>query len=156
MILIQEGSRALERVLWGDDKPHLVQVSVLKHKIGDDEMAVVNGVKGAKVQPDLHWISSSIKIFSASSRRRLRLYPETVIEIGSPSGATCSTLTNSPGTQPISINFRKRSLFSNEWMRAMVPGPNSDNRFIFFDWFVKMAKFLCRRTSCLYLGAVKL
>ena len=83
------------------------------------------------VPPSLVYKSlSSINIFSASSRRRLRLYPATVIEMGSPSGATCSTLINSPGTQPISINCRNRSFFSKEWILAIVPGSNSDNLFI--------------------------
>src|SRR5581483_8374545 len=47
-----------------------------------------------------------------------------------PKGAICSTLISSPGTHPISINFRKSSFFSKEWILATVPGSNSDNLFI--------------------------
>lgn len=52
------------------------------------------------------------------------------MEIGSPRGAICSTLTCSPGTQPISINFKKRSLFSNDRIFAVLPAFKSDNLFI--------------------------
>src|SRR5271154_278903 len=96
----------------------------------DKQMAVVDGVKGSEVKPDSHLSPSSIKMLSASSSLRLRLYPATVMEIGSPRGAICSTRISSPGTQPISISLRKRSFFSNECILAMVPGSNSDNLFI--------------------------
>src|ERR1700691_5184759 len=51
-------------------------------------------------------------------------------EIGSPRGATFSTLIISPGTQPISINFKKISSFSKEWILTIEPTDKSDNRFI--------------------------
>ena len=76
-----------------------------------------------------YWFSST-NILSASLTRRLRLYPDTDIEIGSPRGAICSTFTYSPGTQPISINFRNRSLFSKDNILAVLPAFNSDNLFI--------------------------
>jgi hypothetical protein len=36
----------------------------------------------------------------------------------------------SPGTQPISISFRKTSFFSNEWILARAPVLNSESLFI--------------------------
>lgn len=69
-------------------------------------------------------------MLSASFILRLRLYPDTLIEIGSPRGATCSTLILSPGTQPISISFKNKSLFSNDRIFATDPAFNSDNLFI--------------------------
>ena len=50
----------------------------------------------------------------ASFNLKLKLYPAIEIEIGSPSGAICSTLTNSPGTQPISISLMNISSFSKD------------------------------------------
>lgn len=76
------------------------------------------------------YLTCSTNIFSASSNLRLRLYPATAIEIGSPSGAIFSTLIISPGTQPISINFKNMSFFSNECILALDPVDNSDNLFI--------------------------
>lgn len=58
------------------------------------------------------------------------MYPATLIEIGSPNGAICSTFTSSPGTQPISMSLRKRSLSSKEVILALAPDLNSDNLFI--------------------------
>src|SRR4249919_2465592 len=59
--------------------------------------------------------------------------------MGSPNGATCSRKILSPGTHPISINFRKISLLSNSLMIASCPGFNSDN-FILIEMVYK-AKF---------------
>ena len=50
--------------------------------------------------------------------------------MGSPRGATCSTLICSPGRQPISMSFKKRSLLSNEYTLTVLPGFISDNRFM--------------------------
>ena len=50
--------------------------------------------------------------------------------IGSPRGATCSTRICSPGTQPISMSFRKISLFSKLFITTVCPTPISDKRFI--------------------------
>jgi hypothetical protein len=49
VIFIQEGGRPLEGVLRRDNKPYLIEMGMLKDKIGDNKMAVVNGVKGAKI-----------------------------------------------------------------------------------------------------------
>src|SRR5205085_5226959 len=68
----------------------------------------------------------------ASFKRRLKLYPATAMDIGSPSGATCSTLIFSPGIQPISINFNNSSLFSNETISTVLPCLISDSLFITF------------------------
>ena len=71
------------------------------------------------------WLIGSTKIASASFRRRLRVYPATWIEMGSPKGAIFSTLISSPGTHPISSSFKKRSESSIEWMIADSPGLKS-------------------------------
>lgn len=49
---------------------------------------------------------------------------------GSPSGATISTHTGSPGTHPISIKVSWKSLSSCSLMTALVPAGNSDNLII--------------------------
>src|SRR5690349_12807008 len=67
----------------------------------------------------------STLISSASFNRKLKLYPATRIEMGSPRGAIFSTLIFSPGTQPISISFNKSSESSIETMTADSPGFNS-------------------------------
>jgi probable rRNA maturation factor len=64
---------------------------------------------------------------SASFRRKLKLYPATVTEMGSPQGARWSKRTVSPGTQPISMSFSSRSLSAIECILPMVPGVSSDN-----------------------------
>ena len=52
------------------------------------------------------------------------------MEMGSPSGAIFSTFMISPGTQPISISFRKTSFFSKEWITARAPVLSSESLFI--------------------------
>src|SRR6478735_2673500 len=52
------------------------------------------------------------------------------MDMGSPNGATCSTFTCSPGTQPISISLRNKSLFSKDKILTTIPGLISDSRFI--------------------------
>ena len=47
--------------------------------------------------------------------------------IGSPNGATWSTLIVSPGTHPISISFKKISLFSNDFISTVSPTGISDS-----------------------------
>lgn len=49
------------------------------------------------------------------------------MEIGSPSGAIFSTITTSPGMQPISINFNSRSDVSKPLMRPRSPAFKFDN-----------------------------
>jgi probable rRNA maturation factor len=69
-------------------------------------------------------------MFLASFNRRLKQYPATEIDIGSPKGATCSTVTFSPGMQPISISLINISSFSNECITAVFPTLISDSFFI--------------------------
>lgn len=45
-------------------------------------------------------------IVAASSSRSERLYPETIMQIGSPNGARQEIWTSEPGKQPISISLR--------------------------------------------------
>ena len=59
-------------------------------------------------------------MLAASFTRRLRWYPDTEMEIGSPKGAICSILIFSPGTQPISMSFKNNSLSSKETIFASV------------------------------------
>ena len=73
--------------------------------------------------------SCEINICSASFKRRLREYPATCTEIGSPSGAIKSTLTLSPGIQPISMSFKKISLLEKDSIIPFSPAFNSDNFF---------------------------
>ena len=76
------------------------------------------------------YTTSSIKILLASFSLRLRLYPETDIEIGSPNGAMNSTLIGSPGIQPISMSLINISSFSKECMIPFCPVFSSLNLFI--------------------------
>ncbi len=73
---------------------------------------------------------SLTNILEASFNLRLRWYPATSIEIGSPKGATCSTITRSPGIKPISMSLRKISSSSNFTMVTGCPTAISDNLFI--------------------------
>ncbi len=66
-------------------------------------------------------------ICSASSRRRLSMYPATEIDTGSPSGAICSTDTISPGRQPISMSFKCNSWLPKLLITAFWPSLNSDS-----------------------------
>jgi probable rRNA maturation factor len=77
---------------------------------------------------------------SASFNRRLREYPDILIEIGSPNGATCSRKILSPGTHPISISFRNISLLSNSLMIASCPGFKSDNFILIDDYKAKFTE----------------
>jgi probable rRNA maturation factor len=115
----------LERVLWGDDKPDLFDKGAVQNMVGDDKVPVVDRVKRAEVKSDVH---DSIMISWASLFRRLKRYPATLIEIGSPIGATCSTTTSSPGMQPISISFSSSSELLKLAIRPRCPCFRSDRR----------------------------
>gem|GEM_PF-3992623 len=49
------------------------------------------------------------------------------MEIGSPSGATCSTITSSPGKQPISISFNSKSELWKHFILPLSPCFKSDS-----------------------------
>jgi rRNA maturation RNase YbeY len=52
------------------------------------------------------------------------------MDMGSPKGAIAQPLPVPPGTQPISISLRNRSLFSKDKILTIIPGLISDSRFI--------------------------
>lgn len=54
------------------------------------------------------------------------------MDMGSPRGATCSTITNSPGMQPISINFNSSSELSKPFIFPRSPVFSCDNLVIAF------------------------
>ncbi len=74
-------------------------------------------------------------IWFASFILKLNEYPATLIDIGSPKGAFCSTTTSSPGMQPISISFNSISELSNALILPFSPDFNSDN-FIFQSYSI--------------------
>src|SRR5690606_25315706 len=105
---------------------------------GYDQMSVMNRIKRTEIQTDLHCVfnqavflyTSSTSTLLASFNRKLKLYPATDTEMGSPNGATCSMVISSPGIKPISISFKKSSSFSTCLMITAMPVPISESLFI--------------------------
>src|SRR4051794_35455284 len=131
MVFIQKGRRFFQRIVRGNNEPNLLYCSVIGNKACYNKVSHMDGIKRTEVQSYFHtnvrsYISST-NIFSASFSLRLRLYPATEIDIGSPSGAICSTFTFSPGIQPISISLIKMSSFSKECMTTVFPILISDS-----------------------------
>lgn len=48
MVVCQKSSTFLERVLRRNDKPHLIEIAIMQHRIGNNEMADMNGIKRAE------------------------------------------------------------------------------------------------------------
>ena len=48
VVVGEEGGAFFQRVLWRDDKPHLINALQLEYGIGDDEVPDMNGIEGAK------------------------------------------------------------------------------------------------------------
>ena len=53
MVVVQKAFLVLKRTLRGYNEPNLIYVGKLHHMVGDDQMADMNGVEGAKIKSHL-------------------------------------------------------------------------------------------------------
>jgi hypothetical protein len=54
VMLMSQRFLPLERILWADHKPNLVQATPLKECLGNDQVPEVDGVETSEIEADLH------------------------------------------------------------------------------------------------------
>ena len=62
MVIIQQSAFFIQRIVWRNHKPNLIQIRMLSHVIGNNEMSNMNGVKSAEIQSYFHCLFCFAKI----------------------------------------------------------------------------------------------
>jgi len=58
----------LERIVWRDDHPDLIQAGEFRHVVGDDHVADVDGIERSEVESDFHIAAKFTKFFAKSTK----------------------------------------------------------------------------------------
>ena len=57
VLVVQQAGAFLKRILGRNDKPHSVQIGILGHVIGQDQMPDVDGIEGAEKETDFQLLN---------------------------------------------------------------------------------------------------